>query len=86
MAGEQRRARQLIGGQGLLGGLLGRFREGREESWSPNWSQLRRTPISFLPSRRATMSFSGEGRLANTFSFQGKRGLFEGYVSVMICG
>lgn len=24
----------------------------------PNWSQLRRTPISFLPSRRETMSFS----------------------------
>jgi hypothetical protein len=27
----------------------------------PNWSQLRRTPISFLPSRRDIMSFSAQG-------------------------
>lgn len=55
--GEQIPARRWIGGRGLLrGDLLEKIDKRRREV--PNWSQLRRTPISFLPSRRATMSFS----------------------------
>jgi hypothetical protein len=55
--GEQIPARRWIGGRGLLqGDLLEKNDKRRREV--PNWSQLRRTPISFLPSRRATMSFS----------------------------
>jgi hypothetical protein len=70
--GERRRVRRWIGGRDLLGVLLereggiGDVRGGKV----PNWSQLRRTPISFLPSRRATMSFSKVGGISHAFPFQ----------------
>jgi hypothetical protein len=35
----------------------------------PNWSQLRRTPISFLPSRSDTISFSVEARWSANFRY-----------------
>ena len=66
--GGRRPARLWIGGRGLLRVIVRKGGEG-EGMEVPNWSQLRRTPISFLPSRRATMSFSKVRKISPFISF-----------------